>query len=87
LALALSQTDDIVSQKRIWRPVPPDESGEVFGLDVAAGKLTKIADSEAEFRELAASQEKRAEWFREAAEQSALARGLKPDATQCIGLA
>ncbi|MFZ0279732.1 MAG: hypothetical protein WA254_09365 [Candidatus Sulfotelmatobacter sp.] len=62
-----------------------DESGEVFGLDVAAGKLTKIADSEAEFRELAASQKKRAEWFREAAEQSALARGLKPDATQCIG--
>ena len=62
-----------------------DESGEVFGLDVAAGKLTKIADSEAEFRELAASQEKRAEWFRESAEQSALARGLKPDATQCIG--
>jgi len=62
-----------------------DESGEVFGLDVAAGKLTKIADSEAEFCELAASQEKRAEWFREAAEQSALARGLKPDVTQCIG--
>ncbi len=64
-----------------------DESGEVFGLDVAAGKLTKIADSEAEFRELAASQEKRAEWFREAAEQSALARGLKPMLLSASGLA
>jgi hypothetical protein len=62
-----------------------DESGEVFRLDVAVGKLTKVADSEAEFRELAASREKRGEWFREAAEQSAWARGLKPDATQCIG--
>ena len=62
-----------------------DESGEVFRLDVAVGKLTEVADSEAEFRELAATREKRGEWFREAAEQSALARGLKPDATQCIG--
>jgi hypothetical protein len=62
-----------------------DESGEVFRLDVAVVKLTKVADSEAEFRELAASREKRGEWCREAAEQSAWARGLKPDATQCIG--
>jgi len=62
-----------------------DESGEVFGLDVAVGKLAKVADSEAEFRELAKSREKCGEWFREAAEQSAWARGLKPDATQCIG--
>lgn len=62
-----------------------DESGEVFRLDVAVGKLTKVADSEAQFRELAASREKRGEWFREAAEQSASARGLKPTATQCIG--
>jgi hypothetical protein len=41
--------------------------------------------SEAEFREVAASREKRGEWFREAAEQSAWGRRLKPDATQCIG--
>jgi hypothetical protein len=62
-----------------------DESGEVFRLDVAVGKLMKVADSEAEFRERAASPEKRGQWFREVAEQSAWARGLKPDATQCIG--
>jgi hypothetical protein len=62
-----------------------DESGEVFRLDVAVAKLTEVADSEGEFRELAATREKRGEWFREAAEQSALARGLKPDATHCIG--
>ncbi len=61
------------------------ESGEVFRLDVAAGKLTIVADSEAKFRELAASHEKREEWFAEADEQAAAARGLKPNATQCIG--
>jgi hypothetical protein len=62
-----------------------DESGEVFRLDVAVGKLMKVADSEAEFRERAASPEKRGQWFREVDEQSAWARGLTPDATQCIG--
>jgi hypothetical protein len=61
-----------------------DESGEVFRLDVAVGKLTTIADSEAQFRELAASHDKREEWFAEADEQAAAARGLKPNATQCI---
>lgn len=35
-----------------------DESGEIFRLDVAVGKLTKVADSEPQFRELAASHEK-----------------------------
>ncbi len=62
-----------------------DESGEIFRLDVAVGKLTKVADSEAQFRELAASREKRKEWFKESAEQAASERGLKPNATQCIG--
>jgi len=51
-----------------------DEEGEIFRLDVSVGKLTKVADSEAEFRE------KRDEWFAEAS-----AWGLKPNATQCIG--
>jgi hypothetical protein len=84
--LALSQTDDIVSQKRHLETCSSGiNSGEVSRLDVAVGKLTKVADSEAEFRDLAASREKRGEWFREAAEESAWARGLKPDATQCIG--
>jgi hypothetical protein len=60
-------------------------SGEIYGLDVAVGKLTKVADSETQFRELAATDEKREQWFKEANEQAAGARGLKPNATQCIG--
>src|SRR5438046_279873 len=38
-----------------------DESGQVHHLDVAVGKLQKIAESEAQFRELAV--DKRDEWF------------------------
>ena len=59
-----------------------DESGEILRLDGAVGKLTKVADSEAQFRELAASRERRKEWFKEAAEQAASERGLKPNAAQ-----
>jgi hypothetical protein len=44
-----------------------------------------IADSEAQFRKLATTHEKREEWFAEADEQAAAARGLKPNASQCIG--
>ena len=62
-----------------------DESGGVFRLDVAVGKLVKVADSVAQFRQLAVSREKREEWFKESAEQAASARELKPNATQCIG--
>jgi hypothetical protein len=62
-----------------------DESGKVFRLDVAVGKLTRVADSEAQFRDLAESHDKREEWFAEADEQAFGARGLKPNATQCIG--
>src|SRR5262249_54280119 len=62
-----------------------DESGEVFRLDVAIGKLTKVADSDAQFRELAASHEKREEWFAETDVRAAAARGLKPNTNQCIG--
>src|ERR1700758_1903262 len=62
-----------------------NDSGAVFRLDVAVGKLTKVAESETRFRELAATGEKRKEWFAEADEQTAAARGLKPNATQCIG--
>jgi hypothetical protein len=62
-----------------------DDSGAVFRLDVAIGKLTTVAESEPQFRELAATDEKREEWFAEADEQAAAERGLKPDATQCIG--
>jgi len=62
-----------------------DDSGEIYQLDVAVGALAKVAGSEAQFRELAATPEKRNEWFAEVDEQAAAARGLKPNATQCIG--
>jgi len=62
-----------------------DDSGEIYVLDVAGGQLTRIADSEAQFREMAATQEKREEWFAEADELAGVARGLTPDASQCIG--
>ena len=47
--------------------------------------MTTVADSEAQFREQAATHENREEWFAEADEQAAAARGLKPNVTQCIG--
>ena len=62
-----------------------DELGEIFLLDVAVGKLSKIADSETQFRDLAATLEKREEWFAESDELSGVKRGLQPNATQCIG--
>ncbi len=62
-----------------------DESGQVFRLDVAVGKLTEAAKSEAQFRELAETLEKREEWFKEADQEAAARRGLDPSATQCIG--
>jgi len=62
-----------------------EKSGQVHQLDVAIGKLTKVADSEAEFRELALSVERQEEWFAVADEKAAIARGLEPNHTQCIG--
>jgi len=62
-----------------------DELGRLFWLDVAVGKLTNVGESEARFRDLAQTPEKRDEWFAEADERAFAARGLKPNATQCIG--
>jgi len=62
-----------------------NDSGAVLRLDVALGKLTTVAESETRFRELATTSEKRKEWFAETDEQAAATRGLKPNATQCIG--
>ena len=60
-------------------------SGEIYLLDVAIGTLTKIADSEVEFRQLAATSEKQEQWFAESDEKAAIAQGLTPNADQCIG--
>jgi hypothetical protein len=62
-----------------------NETEQVLRLDVAVGTLTKVSDSENQFRELAGSRDKRQEWFAEAEEQAAASRGLKPNAYQCIG--
>jgi len=62
-----------------------EESGKVFRLDVAVGKLAEVAESEAQFLELAASRDKREEWFAQADEEAAATRGLKPDDNECIG--
>ena len=62
-----------------------DELGQIHCLDVAGGKLTKVADSENQFRELASTPEKNEEWFATTDETAAVAKGLEPDATRCIG--
>jgi hypothetical protein len=62
-----------------------DASGQVYCLDVAIGKLTKVADSEKQFRELATARENQEEWFAIADERAAVAKGLEPNTTQCIG--
>jgi hypothetical protein len=60
-----------------------DQAGQIHHLDVAIGKLMKVADSEAQFKELAPG--KREEWFAESHEIAAAAKGLEPKLTQCIG--
>lgn len=60
-----------------------DQEGQIHQLDVAIGKLQKVADSEAHFKALATT--KREEWFAESREVAAAAKGLKPNFTQCIG--
>ena len=62
-----------------------DQAGKVFQLDVAVGKLTQLADFEAQFIALAKTHEKRQEWFAEPDEQAIASRGLSPNANQCIG--
>jgi hypothetical protein len=64
-----------------------DSAGKIFRLDVAAGKLTKISESETKFRQIAETLEKREEWFAEPDERTASARGLNPSADQCVGFA
>jgi hypothetical protein len=62
-----------------------DSAGQIHRLDVGIGNLLKVADSETKFKELATS--KRDEWFADSDEVAAAAKGLKPNANQCIGFA
>jgi hypothetical protein len=62
-----------------------DEFGKIVKLDVAIGQIKEVAESEAEFRKLASTEEKREEWFAESDELAASGQGLNPGASQCIG--
>jgi hypothetical protein len=62
-----------------------DEDGAVFRLDVAGGSFSKVAQSEAQFFDLATMPDKREEWFAEVDTKAAAERGLTPGAKQCIG--
>ena len=62
-----------------------DSAGQIYRLDVGIGRLLKVADSEGQFKELAPS--KREEWFAESDEVAAAAKGLTPNANECIGFA
>lgn len=63
------------------------QEGKVLWLDVALGKLTEVAESVSEFRELLESADTREKWFAESDAKAAAENGLKPDSNQCIGYA
>ena len=62
-----------------------DEADAIFWLNTDVGNLTKIARSEAEFREMAETTEKRQVWFAEPREREFANGGLTPNDSQCIG--
>ena len=62
-----------------------DEAGAIFWLNTAVGKLNKVANSEAKFREETQTSEKRSRWFAEADFQACSRPGLNPTSSQCIG--
>lgn len=62
-----------------------NEAGHVLRLEVAVARLRKVADSEAQFRDLAQTGKNCEEWFAEADEKAAAGRGLIANADQCIG--
>src|SRR5712672_2816435 len=61
-----------------------DDAGKIFKLDISIGQVQEVAPSEAEFRKLIDSNEKREEWFAESLELAGAERGLKPNHEQCI---
>ena len=62
-----------------------DASGAIFWLNASVGKFDKVSTSEAEFREMAKTSEKRKEWFAEPEMLAYSKLGLNPGASQCIG--
>ena len=62
-----------------------DKTGSVFWLNTTVGKLSKVANSKAEFLEMADSAQKRREWFVEQEVAAYANRGLVANPFQCIG--
>ena len=54
-------------------------------LDVAVGRLSLIADCEAQFLSLSSAPDNVEEWFAKSDERAAAERGLIPGPNQCIG--
>jgi hypothetical protein len=63
------------------------EDGNVMWLDVAEGRLTKVARSVSQFRELLRDDKNRDAWLAEGDAKGFAMRGLEPNENQCIGFA
>jgi hypothetical protein len=61
--------------------------GNVMWLDVAGGKLTEVARSVSQFRELLRDDKNRDAWLAERDAKGFAMRGLEPNEDQCIGFA
>jgi hypothetical protein len=62
-----------------------DSTGAVLWLNTTTGKLSKVADSDEQFLQMAETLEKRREWFVEHQERTYAQLGLIPSSSQCIG--
>jgi hypothetical protein len=82
---ALSSTD-VTSRRNVFGELfLEDKAGSVFWLHTTVGKLSKIANSKAEFLEMAEASPQRREWFVEQEARAYANRGLTPNSSQCIG--
>lgn len=59
--------------------------GMIYRLDIAEGEISKIADSETDFRKQVAEPAKRKEWFLVDEENKAAQRVYVPKKGECVG--
>ena len=62
-----------------------DNAEKIWMLHIGNGNKKIVATSLTEFQRLAATAEKREEWFQESEAEAASRRGLAPNDSQCIG--
>lgn len=62
-----------------------DETGVILWLNTTTGKLSRVAESKAQFLQMAETSEKRREWLAEHEAKAYAERGLVPGSSQCIG--